>query len=248
MKWSSKEDDYVKQNYAAQGAIKIASILNRTYASVKHRAIKFKIKSLVKNSSRRNSLNEKSFEIITKKSAYWAGFIAADGCIYNNKLSMGLAEKDLFQMKELLNFLKSSAKITFNKKQKSVGFSISSKKICKDLYNNFNITSNKSLTLKPPTKLKRPAHKISFIKGYIDGDGCIGLYPNRLILSILGTKEVLEWIDNTLLEIISTPKRNIRKIKNIHEIAYYGKLAKKVLTFIKKSTKNGLNRKWDKVK
>jgi hypothetical protein len=67
-----------------------------------------------------------------------------------------------------------------------------------------------------------------FIQGYIDGDGCIGIYDNgkgtkSLIVSIVGTEDFINQINERL-----KTKGNIRKIKkckNLFEVRYNGKKA-----------------------
>lgn len=181
---------------------------------------KYNITRRGKNSSYQYGFNEHFFEDINYNNSYWAGFIAADGCIIHNKknqhrLQITLSEKDhyhLIKFKDAINYTgnvrKSSReyKGTLSRLKKRIYYissiSISSNKIVTDLNRNFNIVSKKSLILQPPNIKKENA--VAFIAGYIDGDGCIfirdqdrKLYPR---INVLGTLDLLEWMQKTLID------------------------------------------------
>lgn len=60
----------------------------------------------------------------------------------------------------------------------------------------------------------------SFIRGYFDGDGSVGLYNNRIKFTIIGTIDIVEKIRSffTKQGIKTIPK--IGKKKNIYSIQY----------------------------
>jgi len=139
-------------------------------------------------------LNEDFFGKTNEDSAYYAGFIAADGNISKNikKLTITLQKRDQIILEEFNKKLQSTYKI---RNCYSSGFpvsnlTVSSEKICLNLIKKFNITPCKSLTLKPP-KIKNKKLIDCFIKGYLDGDGSV--YYNEksgLHISFLGTKDL----------------------------------------------------------
>lgn len=154
-------------------------------------------KSVNSRKVRTYNINDNFFTVVDQCNSYWAGFIAADGNISKDYklLSFGLAAKDKIILE---NFIKDTNSENVIREYKSnskdcVALQITSEQFCKDLFINFNITPNKSLTLSPPENLTNEL-KDAFIIGYIDGDGSIGLYKSKkqksLQISILGTLQM----------------------------------------------------------
>ncbi len=181
------------------------------------------ISSLLKNNgvhiktsheiNKKYTCNEEVFSTYTEQSCYWAGLLAADGCIYERKdthskyVILCLTDKELVQ--NFNNFIEYSCEIDF--KEKPTGFGKNKKcstktwevrclsnKICFDLEENFNITSNKTYTFNPSNKIPQELIKY-FILGYIDGDGSITYHTTntgrkQFNLSITGTLEIVQFI------------------------------------------------------
>src|SRR3990167_2588137 len=135
-------------------------------------------KKLIHKTRNRKSIydyDENFFEIPNILNCYWAGFIAADGCVSknNNRITIELDGKDKNHLIQFKNDVKFSGEVR-------------------------DIKSNPK-SLKPPN-LKNEELIKAFIIGYIDGDGSI-VYPSKCkerktIISIRGTEEVLKWIKN----------------------------------------------------
>lgn len=195
--------------------------------------------------------------------SYYAGFIAADGSITqdNTTFRMELAIKDKEILESLTKNLNYNKNIEIlskkchqftNKKKNYCRFSIYSKKLVKQLKDIYNITSNKSLTLKPPN-ITNFEQKLRYIIGYIDGDGHIGIRKRKyiyLVLDICGTKEMLEWVCDILYK-LSNIKLIIKKRKNTNIYHIRGE-GNKVYTILKKLNQIQvpfkLERKWNKIK
>ena len=116
--------------------------------------------------------NEEAFSSYTPESAYWAGFIAADGCITGGTLKICLNYKDINHLEKFKAYVDSTHKISFNTDKyyrAEIGFK--NNKISEALELNYNITPNKSLIYEMPIL---PDEVVwDFIRGYFDGDGCI---------------------------------------------------------------------------
>jgi hypothetical protein len=194
------------KSYSKLPARKISKTLNRTYFSVMAHAEGMGLKS--GSLKKKYSYNEDYFSKLTLESCYWAGFIAADGCLFEPRksLSISLAIKDkqhLIKFKEAIEFtgkVKESYTTCNGKKFKICTLRIyNCGNIWKDLINIFNITPKKSLTLVPPN-LNINSLIEAFIIGYIDGDGSIGeqrLSSNlndTLYFNVIGTNNLLSWI------------------------------------------------------
>ena len=201
--------------------------------------------------------NDKAFSKITLQAAYWAGFIAADGCIFKINLNVAQAEKELKHLKKLVCFLKYKNKIYKAKHKNSTQLQCSivlynATQIVQDLKKHYKITKKKSLTLKFPTNLTKK-QKIAFIAGYIDGDGCIDNLKNRPRIRIVGTKSFLNSIKHffdkhyppTMKHIVSSKPR--KTFSNAYE---YGIKLNRAKSFKKQVLKLNLplmNRKWEKI-
>ncbi len=153
------------------------------------------------NYQNRCRINENIFNVIdSEEKAYWLGFIFADGCISSEdyRLEVNLSTKDLNHMLKLKTFLNYEEDIKISVVN---GFSVCRLAVRnKNLWNQLNskgCTPRKSLTLKFPNKNIFESEDLirHFIRGYVDGDGSLGIYSrnNWLYeeLSILGTEEFL---------------------------------------------------------
>lgn len=209
-------------------------------------------------SNRRAGLNENYFNIPNIENCYWAGFIAADGNIYQHpnenwqkKLSIGLSKIDVEHLERFKNDIGYTGNIhsfTSSQGRDTVSIQITSNKICDDLENNFNITQRKSNTLEPPYTLNNEVLIKSFIRGYIDGDGSIGVYRGYGRLSILGTKKFLEWIRYQLGLYCNIEMNSVKQSKNkkLHYMYVTGIKCKQVLFDLRRLETPFLQRKWVK--
>ncbi|MDD7794781.1 NUMOD1 domain-containing DNA-binding protein [Clostridium sp. 'White wine YQ'] len=125
--------------------------------------------------------NSSYFEKIdTERKAYWLGFLYADGCVYekNEKkktIIIQLHPDDRNILEEFLKDISSDRRICTNKKG-YISICVSSTKMANDLIN-LGCIPRKSLVLKFPSENIVPNNLINhFIRGYMDGDGCISTY------------------------------------------------------------------------
>lgn len=161
---------------------------------------KYFYKNNIQIVNRQNQTNRFSdiFEVIdTEEKAYWLGFLYADG--YLNKtqpghIELGLKKDDYDHIDKFRKFINSDNKISYRSKTNSYRLSFSDVKMYKDLINN-GCLECKSLILKAPNinnNIKR-----HFIRGYVDGDGCLTYRNNNplsMTISIIGTEDVLKFI------------------------------------------------------
>ena len=172
---------------------KIAILLNISTKTI-HDVLK---NNNVEIRRKHSKINEDYFENPnTEKSAYWAGFIAADGYIYNpnkgnaqSSLTIELAIKDKEHLSKLGADL--GKNITDYDKHNSCKLRVTSNKICRDL-EQYKIHQNKSLTLQFPENINNE-NIHHFIRGYFDGDGSF-----TKIYDIIGTESFLKSLVNTL--------------------------------------------------
>ncbi len=199
---------------------------------------------------RRYNCNNDYFGILNEENCYWAGFIAADGCVRINKLTFCLSEKDKDHLLKFKNVIQHTGPLRYHAKM--VYLEISSKQIVEDLLKHFNITERKSLTLQPPN-IDDTQLCYSFIAGYLDGDGWITSFLAKEKytynqLGFLGTGQVLEWIktflDNQFL--IEKPSKPFQR-RNIWQYTISGKRADAIINKVRSlSSLPLLKRKWFK--
>lgn len=132
-------------------------------------------------------------DIDTEEKAYWLGFLYADGSVGSkeDKIELGLAEKDLGHIKKFKSFMQIENKISYRPKTKSYRISFRSEKCKKDLINK-GCVPKKSLILEFPDEEKVPNNLIRhFIRGYFDGDGWFTNTKNCFQIGIIGTEKFL---------------------------------------------------------
>lgn len=207
--------------------------------------------------SRIYNVNDNFFEKQNPINSYYAGFIAADGNIdseYQYRLSISLSAKDRDFLQRFLDNLESNYNIYELESHgfPTVAIAISSKKICNDLKDNFNIVPKKSLISTPPI-FNNKEMEDCFIMGLIDGDGTIGYSKHSgrdaLYISCVGTEQQMNLIKNRFEEILN---KNISNLffrdpnKNFCSIRISDKNAREIFKYFyeKYNYLPLLNRKW----
>ncbi len=211
--------------------VTIASLLKRHDVFIRNRS----------NAKRTNQINENAFDKITEESAYWIGFILADGNVHQAKkrskqLNIGLAEKDWEHLEKFKKFIGSNKPLYYN--NKAVFISISSNRIVEKLAE-YNIVPRKSNIAKVPDQLKNNRH---FWRGMIDGDGWVTLtkqgYP---CIGLCGTIDVVQ---NFINIVGKNAKIGVRG-NNFSETRYYATTGQAVVKFLYDNSTIYLNRKYE---
>lgn len=200
---------------------------------------------------------DKFHDIDSSEKAYWLGFIAADGCNYerekNASIVINIHQQDIDHLKKFKDFMNTNAEIhTFIQ---NAGFSnntpmckitLNSKEMSHDLSDK-GVVPRKSLILEPPKIDEK--YFLPFILGYFDGDGSVYQLQNKEFgISIVGTKEILLWINN-ILNITNQLEQRIPTDKNTYHIRCGG-IDKPyfILKSLYDSCKTHLERKYQKYK
>lgn len=220
-----------------------------------------------------HTYNKNTFSVPTVDSCYLAGLIASDGNLYHHtnlsyRFSIGFKESDkdfLEKFKQKVNFSGPLNLTTRNLNNKIfLGYRIYLSGIqndwLSDLNKYWNITPKKSLTLEPPNLIETE-HKLSYICGYLDGDGSISITKNTynkkdiIMLSFVGTRNFLSWIGKTIFQTENNKNYIIPKIiqkssKNkSFQLSYNNNRAYNILKELEKiPTPFKLERKWNKIK
>jgi len=195
---------------------------------------------------RKHLFDQNAFSIYDADSCYWAGFIAADGCIDKRKthIRVDLSTEDRGHLTKLLGYVKdSSPNIVDGEKEVCFGeattivkhsrVDVNSTAIVKNIINNFNVVPNKTFNLAPPVDI--PNNMLShYIRGYFDGDGSV--YWNKshqcAVFNISsGSKQLLGWFGAKIKDqvdykfgdkaLVLRPNRSIWCINHQHSGAKY---------------------------
>lgn len=213
---------------------------------------------------RKYNFDENYFENIdTEDKAYWLGFIYADGALieqqYGNALKIDLSITDIEHLRKIKNCMRSDIYIPTYKSSggycnntEYVRFKLVSGKLCNDLESH-GVYYNKTLILEPPCISEDLIPH--FIRGYIDGDGCITSYlpknhnKRSYSIKVVGTLEILDFIKKYIEE-NSTIKINKyyyrKKDSKVATLEIGGNLqVEKVLNLFYKDAKMFLDRKYE---
>lgn len=187
-------------------------------------------------------------------SFYWAGFLAADGCIlirknFNNKnIILTLGEKDLNHLQLFKETLKSGhpikTRIVENSKINSdwtdrnlYTITVGSHKIVEDL-ERFNIVPRKTKVYDFPDWLINHPLVNHFMRGYFDGDGSIYIhsrpqYKDQYKLSIAGNYSFLSNFGSIISEKLQIDNKSINSNGPVYVLSYGGNnLTSKIGSFL----------------
>lgn len=254
-KWTKHEIDILEKTY---GSIKIESLQeklpHRTIQAIQKKAQYLNLIGNQNTAQKIYNINIDYFDKPNIDNSYWAGFLAADGYLNREEglIKITLSEKDRI----VLDNLKKS--IDYDGPTRNAdGYSSMDlwgcKKLIDDLYKNWNIhDKNKSAGLQSP-KLDLNTLKCAYIIGYFDGGGTWYSSKGNHVFGFCGTKNILEWINNTLNEIFSLKRAKIYKNgkSNINfKILWNGKNAFHIRDILYEyvNTKFRLKRKWGRLR
>ena len=198
---------------------------------------------------RKYNLNENFFDELNEKSAYWLGFLYADGSVRmkngrSGELRLKLKETDKGHIQKFLVDLGSNTPlkcgISKTDNSKFCYVLINSNHIVKKLFE-LGCVQNKTFKIRlPQLNVEIMSH---FIRGYFDGDGSITKIknrPNSFVVTICSNKNFI----NDLFEYFNFGKIYIEKNYSLLRITKIGEI-KKFKNFIYNKNKDCLHRKFN---
>jgi len=208
----------------------IANKYGTTPANVTKYLNKFNIRRNRRNNSK-HYYDLNLFNKDTEKSFYIAGFLAADGSVFNNCINLVLALKDeghLIKIKNLLNtdaFITTGNSIYQGKIYKFCRLSLYSKELVNQL-KRFNIVRNKTKIYEMPEWLIIHPLINHFLRGYSDGDFCWRIHKvergiNRMIFKLLGTEKFLNQCISIFSKQCNLDLSNKKAVKRKDANVYY---------------------------
>lgn len=196
--WSEDEDNFIRLSYGKLPRQELLNVLQDvSYNELKNRAYKLGLqgnRSFVQSKARKGKgrkyeIDFNFFDKVDVIRSYWAGFIAMNGNIGEDKgqLSISVNENHL----EHLELFKDSVGYKGDSKL-SVNF-YGVEKWLIQLKNSYNLVPKKMLTPDPPVDLNE-INSLSFIIGYIDGFDCIHFKNGNALISMVGSNNMMCWI------------------------------------------------------
>lgn len=251
-RWTPAECEILQAQFGKLTYKQIGELLDRNWISVRHQASAQRL-TQGSNLGRKFSVDHAFFANPSPLNSYWAGFIAADGCVRGKRLTVKLSDKDADHLARLASDIGYTGPIWHASGMCCL--QICCEAFVEDLAKHFNITPRKSLTLQPPG-ISTPAEVRAFITGVIDGDGSIteNRYRQytRTRISIYGTAELLHWIKGYFDQWSPGGARqasNVRQIpgKNLHAYSVTASRAVRVGNALREVDVPRLRRKWDRL-
>lgn len=222
------------------------------------------------------TLNRDKFLNAYPETMYWFGMLLADGYIKYNKnstlVALKLKQNDENVIKRFKEYFEiENVDIKYDKRilkgyEKDYyvcGISIGVDKEISDYLSIFGIVPNKSLLEKDFNNHKVLNDETSirnFIRGYFDGDGGVSVYKKKnghgdkytdtISISLLGTNNLLTWINNNLLLYLGIDRiTDVRKYSSVHTISWGNhNTTLKFFNWIYKENEFCMNRKYEKIK
>lgn len=246
------ERDVLREHFGKLTYQQIGEMLGRPWTSVRHQANALRL-TQGSNLGRRYSTNLGFFATPSPLNSYWAGFIAADGCVRGKKVQLALGSKDADHVARCASDMGYTGPV--HRSDGRCTLQVSCQAYAEDLAKHFNITPRKSLTLEPPNITTEPEIR-AFITGVIDGDGSITTNRYRSYtrprITIYGSAALLEWI-RSYFDRWSTPDERgasrVRPSSRTQEYQYSvtARRAVEVAAALREVDVPRLARKWDRL-
>lgn len=195
--------------------------------------------------------------INSEEKAYWLGFLFADGYVSSDKntVAVSLKDTDSGHLTKLKNFFKATNHTVSHRKVRSNGkeYDACSFQVCdkhlKSRLIELGCHPRKSLILTFPNAsiFANPDLVYPFIRGYVDGDGCLTFSKSgRLEISILGTEAFLSGIQKAFPDRFKSIHHIKRTKSDICKISNTGTNADYVANILYQGANIYLQRKFDR--
>jgi hypothetical protein len=255
LKWSEEEIEILKTHYGKVKSYEIHEkfLPVRKPQSIREKARKLKLKGDTGIGGRKYTFDRHFFSSLGERSCYWAGFIAADGCIHDRdkSVTIRLSSKDRDHLVRFRNDIKYTGSIIDVDPCTNYGRIHSECTVygaiewIQDLNNLFNITPRKSKTLVQPN-IHNDSYILPYMVGYVDGDGCIWeKRPKYYQLEIVGNESLLLWIKD-FVQRITNSTSDVCYVSKDNQFKYriQGKNLEVLRNLVAHLDVPFLNRKW----
>jgi len=188
---------------------------------------------------RKYSINDNFLKNIDCKQAWFLGLMASDGYVKKSYIHLsqsGIEGGQLIKYTKKLIDFKGPARCTQpTKKGEPFGRQVymldwTSQSMTEDL-EKYNIVQNKTLSYVYPNNLS-DVFFIDFLRGYIDGDGCVGSYyighknKLRLLITLYGNENFIKYIAEKSIRLFNVDCKFYKQKKG-YQLRWFGKNAVK---------------------
>lgn len=189
---------------------------------------------LKENKNRRHTVDDNAFKNMDCECAYWLGYIDADGSVVDKTLRFSISRIDKEHLYKFLEYIKSDYDVKdhiahyTDDNHIRHNFEACYLKICSDEIVNtlklYGIVQGKKYKDINYLAYIPDEYNMEFIFGLFDGDGSVGYYNNRFVISLCSTKSMTSAILRTL-EIYNI-KANVQHREQIDVIFIYNSYVK----------------------
>jgi hypothetical protein len=187
-----------------------------------------------------------AFSTLNAESAYWLGFLMADGCVRGNAITVVLKESDWGHLDKLRQFLGCPDKpIVYQPAVQAYRFKVNSPQVVADLARH-GVVPRKTWCAKASAEASSWP---SFWLGVIDGDGCVSWDKAKglLDLSVAGTEALMVQLAEFMVSTgIYKRQPRLTKRETISTLRVYGKKSVMLLTTLYSVSTTKLERKYAK--
>lgn len=124
--------------------------------------------------------NTRFFETFTPASCYVAGCITSDGCLHGGKqrcVSFASTDEDWIKIiSNAIEYNRRLSRCAYKNRKDVFSFRLCGSRTSLAINKNFFIESCKSARERWPSKISAPGLMFQYLRGYLDGDGCVSSY------------------------------------------------------------------------
>ena len=199
-------------------------------------------------SKKSSHLSEEVFASLNEESAYWIGFLIADGCMTkrgdnSSCVTLSLSDVDIGHLRKFRFFLGCDLPIAM-KPGKMASLCVHSTRLCSDLERN-GVVPNKTFITTATDLLEK---NVDFWRGVVDGDG--NMYVDKRgypVIQLAGSESLLKQFSSFIQSLGIKTVASVRKYprKSTYVVYLAGFPAFQLINILYKEASVYLDRKFD---
>jgi len=184
----------------------------------------FQLSAKLNHIQSRYTYNAQAFDELDGESAYWLGFIYADGNMYNNRLTICLQARDRYVLEHFRSFMQADISLHYRPRTNAYAVSIGNPYLAARL-KMLGVVPRKARKIRYPEVISELGLDGAFIRGYFDGDGWIAIGKrSTLRLGFASNRDFLDGITTVIEGKLAIVKPTFFANKRKHRNGYYGSI------------------------